>query len=259
MKGFINLMKINSLVTIRLWPTWLLLVLGTVLVTIVYVGEIDGSGHNAQFTFRVLTIPIRLFLITFSLIEGLLSIFAVITTFVLADKLLNGQFMQIYLTRFQNRATYLGAFLLTIFLLTGIGTLGYLYIFIKAGFTITHVLYAYFSILLMMYSLCLMLIALFNFTSTRVLSLPILFLLLFLVKPVLQYVDSLTGSFSLVSDFFYILGFVVTFPFRFNDFSDQLVRLGYLEASLFWYAFSILVILIVSNCIWFVRKDLVDG
>ncbi|MCC5925759.1 MAG: hypothetical protein JJU41_04285 [Bacteroidetes bacterium] len=234
---------------------WLLMMLGALTWLFVLMTSIDGTGPNAIISIGNLSMPLRILTASLSIFELLLGLLIVIITLSLSDKVLSSQLACIYLARHQNRIQYFAGFFGVVLGLILISTSGYLYLYIKAGFNLYSILFAYSSKVFGGLALAVVLISITYFSRLKLVSIPLLVFVLFILPAIFRVLSGYTGNIPLLGDGVYFLEQLVSFYISLDTFRENIISRGFIQRELFFKGAIITSALIILNGILFNRKD----
>ena len=222
----------------------------------VFAAEISGDGPTAIFVLGTVALPVSSIESTINLPEIFTGLLLIITVLYQRSYLLEGQLAGIWLANHQNRIPYLLAFFITMLLTIILVTSGYLFLYLKAGYSTAAALYAFAGKLLMFFSFVIFLTLIVNIRGTGTFAL-IYFLILVFVTPVaLQSLKSVFTSSSWVQDIAEFISYVLTPQWKLEEFSRQIIATRYIQSDTFLWSLSSLIFWILINIWIFNKKDI---
>jgi len=222
----------------------------------VFAAEISGDGPTAIFVLGTVALPVSSIESTINLPEIFTGLLLIITVLYQRSYLLEGQLAGIWLANHQNRIPYLLAFFITMLLAIILVTSGYLFLYLKAGYSTAAALYAFAGKLLMFFSFVIFLTLIVNIRGTGTFAL-IYFLILVFVTPVaLQSLKSVFTSSSWVQDIAEFISYVLTPQWKLEEFSRQIIATRYIQSDTFLWSLSSLIFWILINIWIFNKKDI---
>jgi len=252
----INLFRINLAVLRSARSVWLLAITGMLVMYAVFAAEISGDGPTAIFVLGTVALPVSSIESTINLPEIFTGLLLIITVLYQRSYLLEGQLAGIWLSNHQNRIPYLLAFFITMLLAIILVTSGYLFLYLKAGYSTAAALYAFAGKLLMFFSFVIFLTLIVNIRGTGTFAL-IYFLILVFVTPVaLQSLKSVFTSSSWVQDIAEFISYVLTPQWKLEEFSRQIIATRYIQSDTFLWSLSSLIFWILINIWIFNKKDI---
>jgi|GEM_PF-6112385 len=252
----INLFRINLAVLRSARSVWLLSITGMLVMYAVFAAEISGDGPTAIFVLGTVALPVSSIESTINLPEIFTGLLLIITVLYQRSYLLEGQLAGIWLANHQNRIPYLLAFFITMLLTIILVTSGYLFLYLKAGYSTAAALYAFAGKLLMFFSFVIFLTLIVNIRGTGTFAL-IYFLILVFVTPVaLQSLKSVFTSSSWVQDIAEFISYVLTPQWKLEEFSRQIIATRYIQSDTFLWSLSSLIFWILINIWIFNKKDI---
>ncbi|KPP99602.1 MAG: hypothetical protein HLUCCA01_06150 [Bacteroidetes bacterium HLUCCA01] len=252
----INLFRINLAVLRSARSVWLLAITGMLVMYAVFAAEISGDGPTAIFVLGTVALPVSSIESTINLPEIFTGLLLIITVLYQRSYLLEGQLAGIWLANHQNRIPYLLAFFITMLLAIILVTSGYLFLYLKAGYSTAAALYAFAGKLLMFFSFVIFLTLIVNIRGTGTFAL-IYFLILVFVTPVaLQSLKSVFTSSSWVQDIAEFISYVLTPQWKLEEFSRQIIATRYIQSDTFLWSLSSLIFWILINIWIFNKKDI---
>ena len=256
MNHFFNLVNNNILIVLKSVSGKIFLLSAVCLLVFSSLVTVDGVGSRAIILVGSLPVPLTMFETVFSVIDitlGLLVIFMVIN---LAEYMINGNLMHVLISRNKNRAIHLSAVFTSLLILVLIGFLGYGLLYIRAGFDLNLILWAYIGKAMVYFSIALIMVSLLNIQQTRKMAV-LYFILLFLILPMV--LNSLSSYVSMNAFLMGIVDLFSTFfsvHILYSDFKDQIIIREYLHFSPLLKAGLVTILLLIGNIALFNKRDL---
>jgi hypothetical protein len=232
------------------------MLLGALVWSFALSSTIEGSGPNAVLSIGNLSLPLRVLLVSFSLVGILMNVLIVVVALSLYNKVVNSQLSSIYLARHQSRYQYLLSYFTVILLIVLMATSGYWYLYLKAGFSTPFLFYSYSSMVLEGFSLTVVFAFITHFSRLKLISIPLLVLILYVLPVMLRISGGFAGNYPIFGELIYFIENIVAFNVNFSAFRENIITKEFIQKELFYPGALITVALLGLNAVLFSRKDL---
>lgn len=256
MNHFFNLVYNNILIVLKSVSGKIFFLAAIGLIVFSSLVTIDGVGPRAIIIVGSMPVPLIMFETIFSAFDITLGILVIFMAINLAEFMINGNLMHVFISRNKNRINYLSSVFTSLLILVTIGFLGYGLLYTRAGFDLNLIFWAYLGKALVYFSIALILVTLLNIQQTRKMAV-LYFILLFMILPMaLGSLGNFVSTNTLLVGFVDLLNTFFSVHFLFSDFKDQVIIREYLNFGVLLKASLVMILLLVGNIALFNKRDL---